>query len=184
MVKYSSIIARYYPNAEYYVVGTSYSDIVWLSDPIAKEDLDSKILSTLVAIKIEEIKVESIDQRSVATKLIVGTTDILMLRTYDEKRGEAIRLLSTYPNVEDVIDESTFFLLRVESTNTGVSLRVLAEAVLEQYALSAQYLNPILGAIEAVRRNKIADIIACATIEEIYAVPNPVWPDLSFLSAI
>jgi hypothetical protein len=183
-ITYPKILAMFYPNVEYYTQGPAYSDIVWLSDAISKDDLDAKALDTVKSLRISVIKEESIVQRAFATKGIVGTNDILMLRTYDSKREEATRLLATYPNTSDVIDDSTFFLLRVESTNTGTPLRVLAEAVLEQYALSAQYLNPILGAIEAVRRNKIAEIIECTTITDVDNLVNPIWPDLSFLSAI
>lgn len=182
-IRYSQVITRNYPNAEFYATGPLYSNIVWLSTPIPKAELDEKMLFTAKGLRADEIREESIHVRMVATKLIVGTSDIHMLRTYDEKKTEAERFLHDNPDDSNIVP-SNYPALNEEATRTGVTIRQLAGAVIQQYNAAAQYLNPILGEIEAIRRNKIAEIDAAQSMTELEDIAAPTWIDLSGIQMI
>lgn len=183
-VKYTHVITRYFPQSQHYSIGTRYEDIVWICNQVSKEDLDAKMLDAAKDIRSEAVREESIFIRSLATKFIVGTDDLYMLRTYDEKRSEAERLFTKYPTEDMKFSENEFRLLKEEARRTGVTTRQLASAVLEQYDLAAEFLNPVLGDIEAVRRNIIVAIYECTTMDQLSDLADPEWPDLSFLQAI
>jgi len=183
-VKYTHVITRYFPQSQHYSVGPRYEDIVWICNPVSKEELDAKMLDVAKDMRAEVVREESIFIRSMATRLVVGTDDLHMLRTYDVKREEAEKFFKAYPSDDTGIRASDFPVLKEESSRTGVTLRQLASAVLEQYALAAVHLNPALGAIEAVRRNKIEEIYNCVTKDDLDDVVDPVWPDMTFLPAI
>lgn len=176
-VRYTHVITRFFPQSQHYSVGPRYEDIVWITQPLAKEVLDEKMLDVAKDMRAEVVRQESIYVRAVATKIVVGTDDLLMLRTYDEKQKEAEQFLIDG-------DVSKCNLLRQEAGQTGVDLEVLANAVLDQYRLSSEILNPVLGAIEAVRRNKINDIYLAVSLDSLEDVADPVWPDLLGLQPI
>lgn len=182
-IRYSHVISRFYPNAECYSTGPLYSDIVWLSAPVSKADLDVKMLETAKNIRADAVREESVHVRTVATKLVVGTSDIYMLRTYDVKKAEADRFIQDNP-ADNEIDITRYNLLAQEADSTGVPLRLLAAAVVQQYQASEQYLNPILGAVEAARRNKIAEIEAAVSMDALNDIGETVWPDLTMLNPI
>lgn len=176
-VKYTHVIARFFPQAQHYSIGPRYEDIIWITEPVEKSLLDAKVLDMAKNLRSEIVREESIYVRALATKLVIGTDDLLMMRTYDEKYKEAEQLL-----VDG--DESKCNLLRQEASRTGISASDLAYAVIAQYRLSSQELNPMLGEIEAIRRNKTAEIEACVSIESLSDIEEAVWPDLTKLQAI
>lgn len=176
-VKYTHVITRFFPQSQHYAIGPRYEDIVWITQPLDKEVLDGKMLDVAKDMRAEVVRQESIYVRAVATKLVIGTDDLLMMRTYDEKRSEAEQFLIDG-------DASKCNLLRQEAGKTGVTLELLAAAVLEQYRLSSETLNPVLGDIEAVRRNKIADIYQAESLEALDDIADPVWPNLLGLQPI
>lgn len=176
-VKYTHVITRFFPKSQHYSIGPRYEDIVWITQPIEKEVLDAKMLDVAKELRAEVVRQESIYVRAVATRLVIGTDDIMMLRTYDEKRKEAEQFIQDG-------DASKCHLLRQEANKTGSSLSELAHAVMEQFGLSSQELNPTLGDIEAIRRNKIAEIYSCTSVEAVQDIADPVWPDLLNLRAI
>ena len=182
-IRYSHVISRFYPNAEFYSTGPLYSDIVWLSAPVPKADLDVKVLETAKSIRADEVREESVHVRTIATKLVVGTSDIYMLRTYDAKKSEADRFIQDDP-ADNAIDITRYTLLSQEAATTNVPLRLLAAAVVQQYQASEQNLNPVLGEIEASRRNKIAEIEAATSMEALIDIEPVVWPDLTKLKSI
>lgn len=173
-------LAKHFPNVEFISTGPEYKDIVWLGDTIISEQqIQEKMVETLRTERINKVREESVAVRAFATEKIVGTSDYYMLRTYDLKRSEAYRYkIATDPQDTD------FPALYQEAMGTGVTVKQLAEAVLEQYDLSAKYLNPILGQIEAIRRSKIVELNQAVSIEELQTVSEPTWPDLSNLQMI
>lgn len=176
-VKYTHVITRFFPQSQHYTIGPRYEDIVWITPAIDKTVLDDKMLEVAKSMRAEVVRQESVFVRSLATRAVIGTDDLHMLRTYDEKKREAEQLLAGGSPAD-------CHLLIQEAGRTSVPLEVLAYAVLEQYRLCSEELNPTLGDIEAVRRSKIAEIDSCTSVEDVSDVADAVWPDISRLRAI
>lgn len=184
MIKYTHVITRYFPQSQHYSIGPRFEDIVWICNPVEKHELDAKMLDVAKDMRAEVVREESIFIRSMATKLVVGTDDLHLLRTYDERLAEAKRLSAKYPTEDMKFSVNEFRVLKEEASRTGVTVRQLASAVMAQYALASEQLNPILGTMETARRNMMANIYECATMEDLIDLAEPAWPDLSFLPAI
>jgi hypothetical protein len=202
-VTYADVISEHYPNRSCIVYGNSYADIDWLGEPtIPKVDLDEKIVKTLAFKYVDYVKESADAVRADASYAVIGTSMPRMFRVYDQKKEQASLFMERYEagQSSEVASYGTlssaltttqqddlkalYPLLYIEALETTIPLWSLCWAVLDQFRLSGEILDPILGIVEAVRRNKIAEYYACLTEAEIRAVAYPVWPDLSSLQEI
>lgn len=181
-VKYTHVITRFYPQSQHYAIGQRYEDIVWIHNPVSKEELDLRMLDVAKDMRAEDVRQDSIFLRSIATRLVIGTDDPFMLRTYDEKRKEAERFVRTNPYPETA--QGSYPALKGEAALTGTTVGELAVAVLEQYEMTSRELNPFLGEIEGTRRMKMAEIYDAVDMDALNDVGAPEWPDVSKLKTI
>lgn len=203
VASYPQVLAHYFPDTEFVSYGDRYEDIVWLSETVVnKSSLDSKLVEFLQSQYINWVRDEAKDVREEASFRVIGSSDPSMLKVYDKKKEQSLEFMARFDNNEspETLTYSTmssalasedqdtlnsrYPLVFVEAEGTGVTLWQQCYAVLDQYRLSEEHLDPILGQIEVIRRNKIAEFLQAQTEAEVYSVSAPVWPDLSSLQEI
>lgn len=202
-VSYVEVVAEFFPDSECVSYGERYDDIVWLKgNQVPKQELDEKLLSLLKDRYKQHIHSEADRMRSEAANRVLGTSYPTMLRVYDQKKVQAeayVTAVSISGSEEErsvgmfctEMDDDLVGSLSVrypllfrEALGTLTPLSVLCYAVLDQFNLSNLNLDPILGDIEAVRRNKIQEYSDATTQEQVRAVSEPVWPQVLLLEEI
>lgn len=202
-VTYAEIVAKFYPERRCIVYANDYAKIDWVdSEPVPKEELDALYITTLRERYIVLVKDEAESMRAAASYAVIGTDYPRMLLVYEKKKKEAISFMeqsaqgsqaevAARESMVSALDVNLqaqlavrYPILSVESEGTGVSMWQLAYAVLDQFRLSEQHLDPVLGQLEVIRRNKIYEYEQAQTEEAIRSIAAPIWPQVDTLQQI
>ena len=201
-LSYAEVASAYYPDSEFVAYGTTYSDIVWTSPAIPEADVTAKYLELLKIRYIEWVKDEATKLREEASYRVIGTDVPSMIRIYDIKKVQAKDFMerfdagatpetATYSTMSSALSQADQDILKdryplvfEEAEGTSLTLWQQCWAILDQFRLAAIVLEPILGQLEAVRRNKIQEYLLAPDIASVLAITEPVWSDIDLLQEI
>lgn len=182
-ISHIEIINHYFPDISVYANGPTYNDIVWLdNNPVNNLTLDEKRLEYSKKLLLDDVMERAEFLRSDAMYRVLGTTDPIQIRVYDDKYKAAKEYKANVDaNGMQLLGADMPIIIQAETEITGENPYALSIGIINDYEFSHNALANFYGQLEGIRRNFKKKVMQSLDMSQLMQVSDATFPSADSL---